>query len=91
MPATLAARDILALSSNPGTAQIALRSGARIASASSWASLGLLAAVRSELPERQSPIYPRNNWGEMETATIGFGHGISVDTARLCHGGGNYR
>jgi cell division protein FtsI (penicillin-binding protein 3) len=77
MPATLAARDILALSSNPGTAQIALRSGAQ-RQREFLGRLGLLSAVRSELPERQSPIYPRNNWGEVETATIGFGHGISV-------------
>src|SRR5580698_247119 len=77
MPATLAARDILALSSNPGTAQIALRSGAQ-RQREFLTRLGLLSAVRSELPERQSPIYPRNNWGEVETATIGFGHGISV-------------
>ena len=76
MPATLAARDILAQSSNVGTAQIALRSGpAR--QREFLEKLGLLSAVRSELPERQSPLYPRN-WGQVETATIGFGHGISV-------------
>ena len=77
MPPTLTARDILALSSNPGTAQIALRSGAQ-RQREFLGRLGLLSAVRSELPERQSPMYPRNNWGEVETATIGFGHGISV-------------
>jgi cell division protein FtsI (penicillin-binding protein 3) len=77
MPPTLAARDILALSSNPGTAQIALRSGPT-RQREFLARLGLLSAVRSELPERQAPIYPRNNWGQVETATIGFGHGISV-------------
>jgi cell division protein FtsI (penicillin-binding protein 3) len=76
MPATLAARDILALSSNPGTAQIALRSGPD-RQRQFLARLGLLSAVHSELPERQSPLYPRN-WGQVETATIGFGHGISV-------------
>jgi cell division protein FtsI (penicillin-binding protein 3) len=76
MPPTLAARDILALSSNPGTAQIALRSGAQ-RQREFLARLGLLSEVRSELPERQRPMYPRN-WGEVETATIGFGHGISV-------------
>lgn len=76
MPASLAARDILALSSNPGTAQIALRSGPQ-RQRQFLTRLGLLAPVRSELPERQSPLYPRS-WGEVETATIGFGHGISV-------------
>ena len=76
MPATLTARDILALSSNPGTAQIALRSGAQ-RQREFLSKLGLLSAVHSELPERQRPMYPKN-WGEVETATIGFGHGISV-------------
>jgi cell division protein FtsI (penicillin-binding protein 3) len=76
MPPRLAARDILALSSNPGTAQIALRSGADRQKAF-LARLGLLSSVRTELPERRSPMYP-SHWGEVETATIGFGHGISV-------------
>jgi cell division protein FtsI (penicillin-binding protein 3) len=76
MPATLTARDVLAQSSNAGTAQIALRSGAD-RQRQFLAHLGLLAPVRSELPERAAPLYPRH-WGEVETATIGFGHGISV-------------
>lgn len=76
MPATLTARDVLAQSSNAGTAQIALRSGAD-RQRQFLTRLGLLAPVRSELPERAAPLYPRH-WGEVETATIGFGHGISV-------------
>src|SRR3974390_2125349 len=76
MPAVLAARDVLAQSSNVGTAQIALRSGPD-RQRQFLSRLGLLSAVRSELPEHQAPIYPRN-WGEVQTATIGFGHGISV-------------
>jgi cell division protein FtsI (penicillin-binding protein 3) len=76
MPATLAARDILALSSNPGTAQIALRSGADRQRAF-LTSMGLLSPVHTELAESAAPLYPRH-WGEVETATVGFGHGISV-------------
>ncbi|MGB8366622.1 MAG: peptidoglycan D,D-transpeptidase FtsI family protein [Rhizomicrobium sp.] len=76
MPPTLAARDILALSSNPGTAQIALRSGP-VRQRQFLARLGLLSAAPSELPERRKPQFPEH-WGEIETATIGFGHGISV-------------
>ena len=76
MPAFLAARDILALSSNPGTAQIALRSGpAR--QHQFLANMGLLAPMRTELAEARGPMAP-SNWGQIETATIGFGHGISV-------------
>jgi cell division protein FtsI (penicillin-binding protein 3) len=76
MPAFLAARDVLAQSSNIGTAQIALRSGAERQRAF-LGSLGLLAPLRNELPERARPLYP-DHWGIVETATIGFGHGMSV-------------
>jgi cell division protein FtsI (penicillin-binding protein 3) len=76
MPATLAARDVLAQSSNVGTAQIALRSGPD-RQREFLERLGLLAAVHSELPEYATPHVP-HHWGDVETATIGFGHGISV-------------
>ena len=76
MPATLAARDVLAQSSNIGTAQIAMRSGSDRQRAF-LRKMGLLAPVRSELPESARPLYPAY-WGTIETATIGFGHGISV-------------
>lgn len=76
MPATLMARDILAQSSNAGTAQIALRSGPT-RQQQFLKSIGLLSPVRSEDPEGAKPLYPRH-WGQTETATVGFGHGISV-------------
>jgi cell division protein FtsI (penicillin-binding protein 3) len=76
MPATLKVRDILAQSSNIGAAQIALRSGAARQRAF-LTRMGLLSPLATELPERARPLYP-SNWGEVETATIGFGHGISV-------------
>jgi cell division protein FtsI (penicillin-binding protein 3) len=77
MPATLAARDILAQSSNIGTAQIVLRSGPT-RQREFLAHMGLLKPLRSELPETARPLYPATNWGQIETATIGFGQGISV-------------
>ncbi|HEY1638688.1 MAG TPA: penicillin-binding protein 2 [Rhizomicrobium sp.] len=76
MPAMLTARDVLAQSSNAGTAQIALRSGPE-RQQSFLHKLGLLSPVRSEDPEGARPLYPRH-WGQTETATVGFGHGISV-------------
>ncbi|HEX4159437.1 MAG TPA: penicillin-binding protein 2 [Rhizomicrobium sp.] len=76
MPAALTARDVLAQSSNAGTAQIALRSGPT-RQREFLARLGLLGRVHTELPEVAAPLVPRN-WGQVETATIGFGHGISV-------------
>lgn len=76
MPAMLSARDVLAESSNIGTARIVLRLGAEVQKAF-LARLGLLGPVTSELPEHMAPIYPAN-WGDIQTATIGFGQGISV-------------
>jgi cell division protein FtsI (penicillin-binding protein 3) len=78
MPATYTARDVLAHSSNIGTAQIALRSGG-VRQRQFLMSLGLLNTLRTELPEYARPLFPSaRSWGTIETATIGFGHGISV-------------
>jgi cell division protein FtsI (penicillin-binding protein 3) len=77
MPATLAARDILAQSSNIGTAQIALRSGPT-RQRQFLTTMGLLKPVQTNLPETARPLYPASNWGQIETATVGFGQGISV-------------
>lgn len=77
MPATLTARDVLAHSSNIGTAQIAMRSGP-VRQQAFLKSLGLLGLLHSELPEFARPLYPLH-WGTIETATIGFGHGIAVE------------
>src|SRR5579883_364715 len=77
MPATLAARDVLAQSSNIGTLQIALRSGPSRQHAF-LGNLGLLQPMKTDLPETARPLYPGASWGQIETATIGFGQGISV-------------
>ncbi len=76
MPATLTMREVLAQSSNIGSAQIAMRSGGD-RQRQFLSRLGLLAPVQSQLPETARPLYPEN-WGTIETATIGFGHGIGI-------------
>lgn len=76
MPATLAARDILAQSSNIGTAQIALRSGG-VRQSQFLNHMGLFVPLKTELPESARPLLPRQ-WGRTETATVSYGHGISV-------------
>jgi cell division protein FtsI (penicillin-binding protein 3) len=78
MPATYTAREVLAHSSNIGTAQIALRSGG-VRQRQFLDNLGLLNTLHTELSEFARPLFPApKNWGAIETATIGFGHGISV-------------
>jgi cell division protein FtsI (penicillin-binding protein 3) len=76
MPATLAARDILAQSSNIGTSQIVLRSGGAREHAF-LANLGLMKSLHTELPETARPLYP-SVWGDIQTANVGFGQGIAV-------------
>ena len=77
MPSIMTARDVLAESSNIGTSQIALRSGGE-RQRDFLRTMGLLTPLVTELPEKSYPLYPRKQWGAIETATVGFGHGISV-------------
>lgn len=76
LPSAMMARDVLAESSNVGTAQIGLRSGPERQRAFLM-SMGLLRSAKMELPETAWPIVPAR-WGQIETATVSFGHGISV-------------
>jgi cell division protein FtsI (penicillin-binding protein 3) len=73
----LSAALVFAESSNIGTAQIGLRSGAERQRAF-LTKLGLLSPLRTEVPEMASPLTPQR-WGEIETATISYGHGVSVN------------
>lgn len=73
----LTAAQVFAESSNIGTAQIELRSGPT-KQRPFLARMGLLNPVRTEVPETAAPLYPRR-WGDVEAATISFGHGISVN------------
>ena len=43
----------------------------------SCSKLGQLDRLRTELPESAEPIVPKR-WGELNTVTIAFGHGLSV-------------
>jgi cell division protein FtsI (penicillin-binding protein 3) len=68
---------VFAESSNIGTAQIALRSGpAR--QQTFLRRIGLLDGLKTELPEMALPLYPER-WNEVETVTISYGQGISVN------------
>ena len=39
--------------------------------------MGVLDTLHTELPETRDPQFPAH-WGEVETATVSFGHGIAV-------------
>ena len=68
--------EIFTYSSNIGAARIALAIGVETHKAF-LRKMGQLDRLRTELPESAEPIVPKR-WGELNTVTIAFGHGISV-------------
>jgi cell division protein FtsI (penicillin-binding protein 3) len=84
--------EVFTYSSNIGTAKIALAMGVEH---HKWflKKVGQLDRLRTELAESSAPIVP-SRWGELNTVTIAFGHGLSVAplqtvmaTAALMNGG----
>jgi cell division protein FtsI (penicillin-binding protein 3) len=69
-------REVFTYSSNVGAARIALGQGVE-AHKAFLAKMGQLSRLRTELPESATPLAPRH-WGELNTVTISFGHGLSV-------------
>ncbi len=68
--------EIFTYSSNIGAAQMALACGVE-AHKAFLKKLGQLDRLRTELPESAEPLMPKH-WGELNTVTIAFGHGMSV-------------
>ncbi|MBM3528887.1 MAG: penicillin-binding protein 2 [Alphaproteobacteria bacterium] len=68
--------EIFIYSSNIGTAKMALALGVEH---HKWflKKLGQLDRLRTELPESAEPLVPKK-WGELNTVTIAFGHGLSI-------------
>ncbi len=69
-------KEVFTFSSNIGAARLALGQGVE-AHQAFLRKMGQLTRLRTELPESASPIVPRR-WGELNTVTISFGHGLSV-------------
>jgi cell division protein FtsI (penicillin-binding protein 3) len=72
----LSVPEVFIYSSNIGTARMALAMGVEH---HKWflKKLGQLDRLRTELPESAEPLVPKR-WGEINTVTIAFGHGLSV-------------
>lgn len=68
--------EVFTYSSNIGAARVALSQGVD-AHKAFLRKLGQLDRLRTELPESAEPIVPKR-WGELNTVTIAFGHGLSV-------------
>jgi cell division protein FtsI (penicillin-binding protein 3) len=76
MPRMLSVPEVFTYSSNIGAARIALSLGPEYHKAF-LKKMGQLDRLRTELPESAEPIVPKR-WGELNTVTIAFGHGLSV-------------
>lgn len=87
--------EVIQHSSNIGAARMAADLGPERLRAM-LASLGLTEPLPIELPENRAPDLPAK-WGPVETATVAFGHGISVTPLHLLAAyaavvnGGTYR
>lgn len=77
----LSVRDIFVQSSNVGAARLALAAGTDRQRAF-LDRLGLLKPGRTEAGPIAAPAQPER-WGEVETATIAFGHGLAVAPVRF--------
>ena len=75
-PGPLTVRDIFLHSSNVGAGRLALSVGATRQKAF-LAKLGLTEPMRTEVGLVAAPMLPKN-WGEIETVTIGYGHGLAL-------------
>lgn len=73
--------EIYAYSSNIGTAKMALDVGGK-RQREFLKKIGLLEPVKVEIPARASPQFPED-WKEINTVTISYGHGISVTPLHL--------
>ena len=76
MHRALSVPEIFTYSSNIGAARMALAVGVDGHKAF-LKKMGQLDRLRTELPESAEPLVPKR-WGELNTVTIAFGHGLSV-------------
>lgn len=77
--------DVIVKSSNVGTARIAIEIGAE-RQKTFLQSLGLIEPLSTfELAEAPSirPLFPAQNWSEISTMTISYGHGLSTSPLHL--------
>ena len=76
--------EIYAFSSNVGTARMIMQIGIKRQKAF-LEKIGMMKPVEIELPEKSSPLYPQE-WKEINSITIAYGHGISVSPLHLVRG-----
>ena len=76
--------EIYAYSSNVGTARMVMQVGIK-RQKEFLDKIGMFKPMDIELPEKSSPLYPQD-WKEINSVTISYGHGISVSPLHLVRG-----
>jgi len=77
----LSTKEIFLKSSNIGSSLIALRLGNKKLK-NFYRDLGLLNGSKINLLEKSRPIVPKK-WGKVETATLSYGHGLSISPMQM--------
>ena len=77
----LSTKEIFLNSSNIGSSLIALELG-KLKLKSFYEKIGLLNISNINLSEKTKPIVPKK-WGKIQTATLSFGHGLSVSPIQM--------
>lgn len=85
-PTWMSMPDVMARSSNPAAAHIAMDVGAK--RQQDWLrSMGFFAKVPVELPEAGFPIVPSlRSWGLSTVMTVAFGHGVAESPLAIVRG-----
>ena len=78
--------EVIAYSSNLGAAHMAQQVGGE--RQRTWlGNMGMFTRIGIELPEQGQPIVQKaENWKEIATMTVGFGHGIAVSPLHVVRG-----
>ena len=79
---SLSVKEIIVRSSNIGTAKIAKIIGKKN-QMNFFKKIGFYEPVKINLKEAAKPMGQKYHWGEIETMTIGFGHGFAVTPMHL--------
>ena len=77
----LTTKEIFLKSSNIGSSLIALKLGNSNLK-NFYDELGLLSISKINIQEKAKPMIP-DKWGEVETATLSFGHGLSISPIQM--------
>ena len=75
-------KEIIVKSSNIGTAKIAKKIG-KEKQIDFFKKIGFFDRIESNFKEAALPLGNQNNWGELETMTIGYGHGFAITPMHL--------